>query len=277
MADIELKIDAAFSGMPDNGAQTIEISSAKGEPPIPRGYHNGKGKAKIADAETEKIIPDNIKKGVSILGVEGALNELASVDRESNESGGETITVNSNGGESDLISLIQDRTISHLPSGLTQIGEGAFSRCFNIDFTSLPEGITKIGQSAFFLCQNLALTSLPEGITEISADAFSGCSKLALASLPEGVVDIQSTAFRGCSELALTFIPKGVTNIGLWAFSGCTSLTSLTFKGTPKSIDSRAFTGCTNLTDIYVPWNDGAVANAPWGATNATIHYNSEV
>ena len=37
---------------------------------------------------------------------------------------------------------------------------------------------------------------------------------------------------------------------------------------------SSAFDGCTNLTDIKVPWAEGAVANAPWGATNATITYN---
>lgn len=40
------------------------------------------------------------------------------------------------------------------------------------------------------------------------------------------------------------------------------------------SIDSGAFSGCTNLTSIKVPWAEGAVANAPWGATNAAITYN---
>lgn len=35
-----------------------------------------------------------------------------------------------------------------------------------------------------------------------------------------------------------------------------------------------AFEGCTNLTAINVPWAEGAVANAPWGATNAAVSYN---
>ena len=35
------------------------------------------------------------------------------------------------------------------------------------------------------------------------------------------------------------------------------------------------FSGCTNLTDIYVPWAEDALANAPWGAPNATVHYNT--
>jgi hypothetical protein len=28
------------------------------------------------------------------------------------------------------------------------------------------------------------------------------------------------------------------------------------------------------ITTINVPWAQDAVANAPWGATNATINYN---
>ena len=48
----------------------------------------------------------------------------------------------------------------------------------------------------------------------------------------------------------------------------------LTFQGTPETISKTAFSGCSNLTTINAPWAEGAVANAPWGATNATINYN---
>jgi hypothetical protein len=58
------------------------------------------------------------------------------------------------------------------------------------------------------------------------------------------------------------------------AFLNCTSLTLATFLGQPKYIDATVFGGCTNLTTINVPWPSGAVANAPWGATNATITYD---
>ena len=39
-------------------------------------------------------------------------------------------------------------------------------------------------------------------------------------------------------------------------------------------MDSTAFTGCDKLTTINVPWSEGEVANAPWGATNAVINYD---
>ena len=42
-------------------------------------------------------------------------------------------------------------------------------------------------------------------------------------------------------------------------------------------IPEELFEECTNLTDIYVPWAEGTVNNAPWGATNATVHYNHQV
>ena len=89
-----------------------------------------------------------------------------------------------------------------------------------------------------------------------------------------GYTKIRSYLFAGCSSLALTSLPDGLTSIGEGAFGGCTNLTSITFKGTPTTIYPNAFVDCTNLTDIKVPWAEGAVSGAPWGATNATITYN---
>ena len=48
----------------------------------------------------------------------------------------------------------------------------------------------------------------------------------------------------------------------------------LTFQGTPETISKTAFRYCDNLTTINDPWAEGAVANAPLGATKATINYN---
>ena len=66
----------------------------------------------------------------------------------------------------------------------------------------------------------------------------------------------------------------GVTAIGYYAFAGCSKLESVTLPSSITSIPSNAFTDCTNLKTINVPWAEGAISNAPWGATNATITYN---
>ena len=173
------------------------------------------------------------------------------------------------------LSSFANKTIVYLDFDVTSIRRGAFTNCVNLALTSLPDGIEFIGSSAFAGCANLALTSLPSKLTSIEQGAFSNCTNLALRSLPNGLNYINPDAFTNCVNLAITSLPSGIHSINTNAFKNCTGLTTLTFNGTPETIDSTAFVGCTNLTNIYVPWAFGAVANAPWGATNATIHYNS--
>ena len=115
---------------------------------------------------------------------------------------------------------------------------------------------------------------LPSDVTVIRDSAFIGCDSCCLESLPEGLTHIGENAFYGCINLRITSIPSAVEVIKGVAFYGCDALTTLTFKGTPRIINSSAFTGCINLTTINVPWAEGAVADAPWGANNATINYN---
>lgn len=57
--------------MPNQGAKTLTISQKEDTPAIPMGFHDGSGTAEIDADEQAKLIPGNIKQGVSILGVEG--------------------------------------------------------------------------------------------------------------------------------------------------------------------------------------------------------------
>lgn len=132
-----------------------------------------------------------------------------------------------------------------------------------------------IGDYAFYGYTALTMVELPAALTTLGMHAFDSCINLALIKLPEGLTGINMYAFAGCTNLNITELPAGVNFIGDFAFSRCSKLKTITFKGTPTStISSMAFGNCNNLTDIYVPWAEGAVANAPWSATNATIHYN---
>ncbi len=79
--------------------------------------------------------------------------------------------------------------------------------------------------------------------------------------------------FRGSALQTLT-IPAFIENIYQEVFSHNYDLKNVTFKGTPKFIELDAFSFCDNLTTINVPWSEGEVENAPWGAINATINYN---
>ena len=136
-----------------------------------------------------------------------------------------------------------------------------------------PAGATKPYIEEIYNSDGQLINANMHGYDTIRIYAFSDCTSLALASLPSGITRIGEGAFLHCTSLALTSLPSGITNIGEGAFSGCTNLVSLTFEGTPERIWHDTFDGCNNLTTINVPWAEGAVANAPWGAENATINY----
>lgn len=60
--------------MPNNGAVTGSISAKTDQYTIPQGYHDGSGKVSIAKAEQDKLIPGNIREGVTLLGIEGTMS-----------------------------------------------------------------------------------------------------------------------------------------------------------------------------------------------------------
>ena len=64
-----------------------------------------------------------------------------------------------------------------------------------------------------------------------------------------------------------------------WAnnnFAGCTSLKRLCLYVKPTTLGTTAL-NAPALEDIYVPWSQGEVAGAPWGApAGCTVHYNTQ-
>ena len=60
--------------MPNNGAVTGTISAKTEQYTIPQGYHDGSGKVSISSTEQAKIIAENIREGVTILGIAGSMS-----------------------------------------------------------------------------------------------------------------------------------------------------------------------------------------------------------
>ena len=65
--------------MPNNGAQMGSINTKEQEVIIAQGYHDGSGKVSISDDEQAKLIPSNIREGITILGIEGTMSGSESV------------------------------------------------------------------------------------------------------------------------------------------------------------------------------------------------------
>jgi hypothetical protein len=60
--------------MPNNGAVNGTIATKAAEYTVPQGYHDGSGKVTIDSTEQAKLIPANIREGVTVLGVAGTMS-----------------------------------------------------------------------------------------------------------------------------------------------------------------------------------------------------------
>lgn len=180
-----------------------------------------------------------------------------------NSSGVQTTGTASGGASQDLINMIErpSNTTITVPDGVTTIGYRTFAYFHGLTGVTLPNTITTLLQFSFFDDMNLTTINLPEGITYIGARAFDSVG-LTTVTLPSTLVNF------GDPE------SSGSTSGGVFRY--CTNLTTVTFLSRPlvNYFKSDTFQNCTNLTTIRVPWAQGAVSGAPWGATNATIVYN---
>lgn len=69
------KAGAKITGtMPNNGAKNLVINDLTTTVKIPLGYHDGSGTVSVDIAESAKIIPGNIRDGITILGVTGTMS-----------------------------------------------------------------------------------------------------------------------------------------------------------------------------------------------------------
>ena len=71
--------------MPNNGAVSGKISTKSGTYTVPQGYHDGSGTVGIDAIEQAKLIPENIRDGVSVLGVTGTMSGSEGVTPQSNK------------------------------------------------------------------------------------------------------------------------------------------------------------------------------------------------
>lgn len=149
-------------------------------------------------------------------------------------------------------------------------------------YTTVPDGITVLRECAFsgLYADNGNQThfvTLPDSIEVLKGKCFYYNSKVQIGTLPTNLKKIGSQNFayaKKCftgTELEIPASVETIESLAFYQYNG--EVNTLTFKGTPTTIANNAFQTNT-ITTINVPWAEGAVANAPWGATSATINYN---
>lgn len=128
-----------------------------------------------------------------------------------------------------------------------------------------------IRTSCFWDCVGLTSVTF-EGTESIGNNAFYGCTNLT-SIYGKNVITINSQAFMNCFKLTDIKMPK-LQNIGVTVFRTVNNLISISLPSA-INIGANAFFGCVKLKDIYLPNDASTYTDAPWGATNATIHYNT--
>lgn len=174
--------------------------------------------------------------------------------------------------ENEAIKSLLECTVTSfvVPDGVTKIAPYLFDHFYNLEEIDLPIGIKELPPGGFSNCSNLARVKLPDDLEKLGNSCFSNCTSLTSITLPNTLKEISDYCFQQTKLIELT-IPASVETIGAHALEN-SELKSITFLGTPKSIDSNAILVSSAI--INVPWAEGEVEGAPWGATDSTINYN---
>jgi len=183
----------------------------------------------ITPTNADAISAQNIKEGVTILGVTGSL-EPSNIDQ--------------------LIS--REITTVNIPNNVTRIKDYTFYGCHQLASVTIPDSVTSIDNSAFTGCSSLTSITIPNSVTWIGDWAFTSCSSLTSITIPNSVTWIGDWAFAYCTGLTSITIPDSVTRIGDWAFTSCSSLTSITIPNSVTWIGHETFTACSSLTDVTI-------------------------
>jgi len=134
---------------------------------------------------------------------------------------------------------------------VTYIGKNAFSYKQFITSVTLPSGITEIADGAFYMCVGLESVVLPEGIKVIGDRCFALCESLEEITIPYSVETLGEEMFTDCKKLKTAYIYSNSGHIGDDFFCGCDSLESIYISRGVKSVFSSAINECPALKDIY--------------------------
>ena len=134
----------------------------------------------------------------------------------------------------------------------------------SLTLDAMPAAINSIktGEGGGTTDNSLLYSILDGSVTNVTANDLSG------------ITSLKQYTFYNCANLKTVTLPASITKMDHGVFVSCHALESVRFLSKPTMAYDVFFSN-SKLKNIYVPWGEGEVADAPWGAAGVTIHYNS--
>ncbi len=259
-SDIELKIPAAYEGIPvtqikKDAFYNTEITTVTIPDSIKvigknafygcselKTVHFGKNVEKIEDGAfyaCKKLESFNLPASITSLG--NNVFDGSNVTKVTIEEGVTTILAGTFQNFGKLKSIT-------LPSSVKVIENSAFSNCQSLESINIPDGVTYIGNYAL-LNADITSISLPNSLNTLGIGALAGTGLTEIV-IPDDVKRIEDQLLAGCYQLTSVSFADDVNYIGEKAFVECKRLKSITIPTTVTTISNHAFSGCEALDGI---------------------------
>lgn len=159
---------------------------------------------------------------------------------------------------------------AEIPLGTTSVRRGAFMGKTNIVSVDFPSsGLTTLGDHAFSGCTSLKRAVIPVTVTHTGTGCFASCYSLEDVTFSLNCTAIEDDTFRECTALRNINIPSSVTSVGDSAFLGCSCLSGMYIPPTIKEIGNNAIGRTYNVRSEAVETANGFTVHAEKGSAGA--------
>jgi hypothetical protein len=159
---------------------------------------------------------------------------------------------------------------------VSEIANGAFQGCDELESVIIPNTVKKIGMYAFTGCTKLIDISFPESLEDVMGGAlydcawydnqpdgliyvgnllyrYKGTAPAGAITIKEGTTAVLDLAFFKQPNITSVVLPESVTSVHMQAFGDCPNLESVTLPTWLSVIEDYTFQNCSKLQNINLP------------------------